>query len=234
MLVALIPMKNPLRSKQRLAGLLDPEERRLLAMAMFTDVLLAAGRAGSIDRVIVMGEGEQVAEIARSCECDVLPDPEGKGETEAVAAATDRLSGRADGILLLPADVPLVLPEDLDVVVRASGDIPGVTLCPSRNRLGTNGVLRRPGNIMPLTFGSNSFYPHCDLAHRLNISCTIVELPRLGLDIDRPEDVSTYLMEAGRDGAERSHTYEYLVSIDALERTRQLDPLKDGYSRVQI
>ena len=232
MIAALIPMKDPAHSKQRLSGLLSPKERSLLALAMFTDVLLAVKGAGKVDRVIILGREDKVCHIARSFECEFLPDPYGKGETEAVAWATQVLAGSVDGLLVIPADVPLVLPEDVDTLVTESGAVPGVTLCPTRDRLGTNGVLRRPGNVMPLTFGNNSFYPHREVALRLEIPCTVVDLPRLGLDIDRPEDVATYLNEAGPN-----ETSRYLALVGVRERLVGLYPqihssLKEYHGRV--
>jgi len=214
---ALIPMKDPSHSKQRLSSLFNAEERRSLALAMFVDVLHAVKGARSIDRVIVLGLGERIHEVTLSCGCEYLSDEDGRGETEAVAWGTCRISGLAKGVLVLPADVPLVLPEDLDVLVAASPGVTGVTLCPSRDRLGTNGVLRCPGDVMPLTFGNNSFHPHRETAQRLGIPCAVVDLPRLGLDIDRPEDVATFLCEAGT-----GETYRYLTSIGARERIAPL------------
>ena len=219
MIVALIPMKNPTQSKQRLSGLLSPEERYNLALAMFRDVILAVAGASRVDRVVVYGSGEQIVEMAQEAGCEFLEGPENEGETEAVAQATEILSPSVNGLLVIPADVPLVRSEDVDTLVNESRMTPGVTLCPSRDCLGTNGVLRRPGDVMPLTFGSNSFYPHRALAHRLGLPCMIVDLPRLGLDIDRPEDVGTFLSEAVDN-----ETYRYLVSIGVRERLVRMFP----------
>ena len=219
MIAALIPMKDPLHSKQRLSDLLSPEERCHLALAMFKDVLDAVKGARKIDRVIILGSGDTVGDITRSSGCEFLPDPDARGETEAVAWATRAVSGSVDGLLVIPADVPLIRSEDVDILVTESRAVPGVTLCPSRDRLGTNGVLRRPADVMPLAFGSNSFYPHRDIAQRLGIACTVVDLPRLGLDIDRPEDVATYLNEAGP-----SETYRYVHSIGVNARLVRLYP----------
>jgi 2-phospho-L-lactate guanylyltransferase len=219
MIAALIPMKDPSFSKQRLSELLSPEERCHLALAMFRDVLGAVKGAHKIGRVIILGSGEPVGDITRSYGCEFLPDPDARGETEAVAWATHVLSGSIDGLLVIPADVPLIRPEDVDTLVTESRAVPGVTLCPSRDRLGTNGVLRRPADVMPLSFGSNSFYPHRDIAQRLGITCTVVDLPRLGLDIDRPEDLATYLNEAGP-----SETYRYVHSIGVNTRLVRFYP----------
>jgi len=219
MIVALIPMKNPTQSKQRLSGLLSPEERYNLALAMFRDVILAVAGASRVDRVVVYGSGEQIVEMAQEAGCEFLEGPENEGETEAVAQATEILSPSVNGLLVIPADVPLVRSEDVDTLVNESRMTPGVTLCPSRDCLGTNGVLRRPGDVLPLTFGSNSFYPHRALAHRLGLPCMIVDLPRLGLDIDRPEDVGTFLSEAVDN-----ETYRYLVSIGVRERLVRMFP----------
>ncbi|MBI3014804.1 MAG: hypothetical protein HYY65_07055 [Candidatus Tectomicrobia bacterium] len=128
------------------------------------------------------------------------------------------MSGTVDGLLVIPADVPLVWPEDVDALVAESDGSPRVVLCPARDGCGTNGALRCPGDVMPLTFGNNSFHPHHDLALRLGIPCSVVERPRLGLDLDRPEDVAAYLEEA-RSG----ETYRYLTSIGVRKRVSRLE-----------
>lgn len=213
MIAVLIPIKEPTRSKQRLGELLNPEERRRLALAMLTDVVGAAAGAGRVGRVVVLGGGEGARRIADSRGCEFWPEPDNPGETEAVAAGTGRLADGASGLLVLPADIPLVRSEDIDVLVAQSGVAPGVVLCPSRDRLGTNAALRCPAGVMPLTFGNNSFEPHRKLAARLGVPCTVIELPRVGLDLDRPEDVAAYLAEAV-DG----ESYRYLNSIGVKER----------------
>jgi 2-phospho-L-lactate/phosphoenolpyruvate guanylyltransferase len=53
MLHAIVPMKSLALAKSRLAGLLDPPERRALALAMLEDVLRAAEMAPSISRTLV-------------------------------------------------------------------------------------------------------------------------------------------------------------------------------------
>jgi 2-phospho-L-lactate/phosphoenolpyruvate guanylyltransferase len=213
MIAAVIPMKNPAHSKQRLSQFLSPEERCRLALAMFQDVVLAVRGAAGIGRVVVYGGDMRIAETARRSGCEFLEEAANEGETQAVARATRILCREVEGLLVIPADVPLVQSEDVDGLIRRS-DVPRyVTICPSRDRLGTNGVFRSPGDVMPLTFGANSFFPHKELASRLGIPCTVIDLPRLGLDIDRPEDVSVFLEEAGP-----GETIQYFTSIGMKKR----------------
>ena len=208
MIAALIPLKDPEKSKQRLSDLLVAEERYELALAMLKDVVAAVVEASRIQRTIILGGGEAAARVARLSGCEFIPDWDNRGETEAVALGPQALQGSVDGLLVLPADVPLVRPEDVDALVSKSDEGARVVLCPARDGCGTNGALRCPGEIMPLTFGNNSFHPHYNLALQLGIPLAVVELPRLGLDLDRPEDVATYIRES-----HSGETHRYLTSI---------------------
>jgi 2-phospho-L-lactate guanylyltransferase len=46
---------------------------------------------------------------------------------------------------------------------------------------------------VPLRFGDNSFFPHLDAAKTHGIVPEVVHLPRIGLDIDTPDDLALFL-----------------------------------------
>ena len=73
-------------------------------------------------------------------------------------------------------------------IYEASPDA-GTVLVPSRDKRGTNAVLRRPASLFPLRFGNDSFMPHLASAIATNKSCVVLSLPAIGLDVDTPEDL---------------------------------------------
>ncbi len=70
-------------------------------------------------------------------------------------------------------------------------------LVPAADKRGTNAVLRRPAALFPLRFGNDSFMPHLAAAIAAEKSCVVLSLPRIGLDIDSPEDLRELAIAAG-------------------------------------
>jgi 2-phospho-L-lactate guanylyltransferase len=89
---------------------------------------------------------------------------------------------------VIPGDIPLIEAADLRAIYDASPKA-GSVLVPSTDKRGTNAVLRRPASLFPLRFGNDSFMPHLAAAIATNKSCVVLSLPRIGLDIDTPEDL---------------------------------------------
>jgi 2-phospho-L-lactate guanylyltransferase len=104
----------------------------------------------------------------------------------------------------LPADIPLVTPEDIGVLLAVHGEAPTVTLAPSRDARGTNAVACSPPDVMPLRFGGDSFVGHLRRARAQGIEPLIVERPGLALDIDTPVDLGAFL---AAPSATTTHAY---------------------------
>ena len=70
--------------------------------------------------------------------------------------------------------------------------IGSVTITPSRDFQGSNAVLCSPPDALEFRFGDDSFYPHLETARRSGIEPTVVERPRIALDVDTPVDLATF------------------------------------------
>ena len=184
----LLPVKNLAKAKQRLAAVLDQPTRTELAQTMLSDVVSA----------IVAFAGEDVAlatsdpfalELAARYGFEVIRDESNESETDAIEMATRVCEGRGiASTLVLPGDIPLIDTSDIRAIYQASPDT-GSVLVPSRDKRGTNAVLRRPASLFPLRFGNDSFMPHLAAAIATNKSCVVLSLPAIGLDIDTAEDL---------------------------------------------
>jgi 2-phospho-L-lactate guanylyltransferase len=184
----LLPVKNLGKAKQRLAPVLDQSARTELAQAMLADVVAAiAAFAG--DEVILATSDPFAVELATRYGFEVIRDEANVSETDAIEMAT--LACEARGIqstLVIPGDIPLIEAADLRAIYDASPQA-GSVMVPSADKRGTNAVLRRPASLFPLRFGNDSFMPHLAAAIATNKSCVVLSLPRIGLDIDTPEDL---------------------------------------------
>ena len=196
--VAVIPVKQLENAKQRLSGVLNPGQRQSLFQAMFKDVLEAATTCDGIERVIVMTDDGQVAEIAAEFGAEVWPEPAARGLIPAVTAAGARLAAEGtDTMLFLPADIPLITVEELEVVLEGFGEraLPAFMIVPAHDLGGSNCVLVAPPDCMEFGFGEDSFRRHLRLARARGIEASVARLPGIGLDVDVPDDLFELVRE---------------------------------------
>ena len=198
----LVPVKNLALAKQRLAPLLAAAERRALATAMLEDVLMALAASSAQPRVaIVTGDGEAIG-LARQFLFEVIEDRENLGESEAIAMATRVSEERGEReVLVLPADIPLVTPAEIEQILSLAPPR-GTVIVPCWEERGSNAVLRRPASLFPLKFGNDSFHPHLRAAEVAG-PCVVLRLPGIGLDVDRPGHLARLLSAPGNTKAQQ-------------------------------
>lgn len=186
---AILPVKTFANAKQRLDGGLEMGARRLIAQAMYSDVLIALRRASRVDQILVITADDQAAQIAGGYGASVLMDHE-RGHNAAAAvgvlAACRANAGRA---LLVPGDCPLLEPAEVDALIAAD-PAPGAVIVPDRHGTGTNALLLMPPDSLEPSFGPDSAARHKANAERDGVAAELVEVPSLALDIDTPEDLA--------------------------------------------
>src|SRR5207302_1319096 len=83
-------------------------------------------------------------------------DPENPGETGAIEMATQVCVDRGeDNTLVIPADIPLIQPWELEEIYKQA-PTEGTVLVPAGDGRGTNAAFRRPANLFPLRFTDDS------------------------------------------------------------------------------
>ncbi len=198
----LIPVKDLRGAKQRLKEVLSQEQRTLLAEAMLTDVVEAVEGWKGRPPVALVTSYPAAIRMARACGFEIIKDPENPGETGAIAMATQIAIERgAQETLVLPGDMPLLTSAELETVYAAA-PAEGAVLVPSADKRGSNAVLRRPADLIPLRFGNDSFVPHREAARATGKPVVVLELEGIGLDIDTPADLATLLSFPTRSRAQ--------------------------------
>ena len=190
MTVVLLPVKDPERSKQRLAGLLSPNERTQLVWAMLEDVCAAVRGCRFADRVVVVARDPKVATYAVGNGWEVFRENEQVSENRSVDWASGLLDKQgAEAVLRLPVDIPLVQSCDLDALLNPAARGPAAVLVPSQDGLGTNALLRSPPLIFPSRFGADSLQKHLREARLQGLQVLVRKIPRLALDLDLASDL---------------------------------------------
>jgi len=191
---AVVPVKERVAAKERLAPILRPEARQALALAMLEDVLAAVTAAPGIAGLLVVTVDAEAGELAVRYGARLTELGARDGHTGAVTAAARLLAAEGrGGMLTLPGDIPLVTPAEIAGVLAAHPPAPSFTIAPSHDERGSNAIACSPPDAVPLRFGENSFFPHLQAAEACGIRPNVARLPGIALDIDNPEDVLSFM-----------------------------------------
>ena len=199
----LLPVKDLTRAKQRLADLFTQAERTELAWAMlehtFAAVAAVKGPKVKIDGVAVVTLYPPAIALAESYGFEVILEREQISESHSVDFGSRELAQRGvEAVLRLPLDLPLLQPADIETILSHDDrNAPSCVIVPSRDGTGTNAILRRPPTLFPSHFGPNSLPKHLAEAEKAGAQCTVIELPRVALDVDDPNDVTELLKRDG-------------------------------------
>jgi 2-phospho-L-lactate/phosphoenolpyruvate guanylyltransferase len=174
--------------KSRLAGALSASRRELLAAAMLAQTLAAALEADSIRSTTVVGGDETVRQLSEASGARWRPEAgtDLNGSLRAVIAS----AAEGTRVLYLPADLPLLTPDDLEALLAAGDE---VVLAPDRWMVGTNAMLVPAGVGFEPALGQGSLSLHVAEAQRLGLTPTTVETPGLAFDVDTPDDLDLLL-----------------------------------------
>lgn len=199
----LVPIKNTSGAKQRLASILDQDSRTRLAQAMLHDVLSAIHQWKDRPLVGIVTSDVYATQLANEYKFEIIPDPENPGETGAIEMATQVCVERGeDNTLVIPADIPLIEPWELEEIYKQA-PAEGTVLVPAGDGRGTNAAFRRPANLFPLRFGNDSFKPHHAAAQATGQPCVILNLPGIAVDVDNPEDLHQLIALPGNTRAQQ-------------------------------
>jgi len=187
---AIIPVK-PLRSgKSRLAGTLSEDERAKLNRTLLQHTLKTLSDLKEVEHVLVVSRDPQVLTVARMYGARTVREDGQPHLNTALKRATVVAQVYATrGVLVLPADLPLISREDILTLIERAADPPVVVIAPDRHEKGTNALLISPSGLIEYDFGEDSFQHHCQRVKEAGARLEIVNLPSLGLDLDLPEDL---------------------------------------------
>jgi len=188
----IIPVKRLDNAKSRLSPLLTDSERKQFCLKMLEDVLRTVKSTKRINQTVVISNDPVVLDVAKNFDVAYLGERK-TGLNEAVSQAISWCVGRgATSVLVLPADIPLVMPTDLNRMF-ALREKASMVISPSRSGEGTNALLLTPPDACPTFYGPRSFQRHLEEASRRRISFRMFRSQGIALDIDTIEDLTDFV-----------------------------------------
>lgn len=209
---AIIPVK-PLRyGKSRLAHILTAEERAGLTSNMLRRTLCVLNEVAGIFRCLLVSRDPVALKIGRQYGASTYDEGEKQDLNVALSRGAHIAAAQgATGILVVPADLPLITADDVEMMfaglapridpLRATGSTNGsisfhrpraAAICPDHEEDGTNALYVSPPTGFEFQYGEGSFDRHLREAERLGMEARIVHAPGLKFDLDTAEDLRTY------------------------------------------
>ncbi|PKN90953.1 MAG: 2-phospho-L-lactate guanylyltransferase [Chloroflexi bacterium HGW-Chloroflexi-6] len=190
---AIVPVK-PLRlGKSRLSGVLSDDERTVLNRMFLENALDILRATTRIGQTLVVSRDPAALAIAREFGARTVLEDGTPNLNNALQRATMLArTFEVNGILILPADLPLLSQADLESFIAATGGSPSITIAPDRHKDGTNALLVSPPGLLTYAYGPNSFNKHCEMARSKGAQVNVVLNPNLALDLDTPEDLDLF------------------------------------------
>lgn len=189
---ALVPIKNLAHAKSRLAPSLDDAMRRRLVLAMARDVLSALAVVQAVERVLIVSDAPEAAELARRFRIGLLNAGVGKDLNDDLSlAAVHAARGGAGEVLIVHADLPLL---GAPAVARFLGLGPATAgamrmrAAPCKHGNGTNLLLAPVPLPVPLLFGQASLAGFKKAVREAGGRLDVVRERGLAMDIDTAED----------------------------------------------
>lgn len=188
---AVVPVKPLRRGKSRLSGVLSEDERTALNKRLLIHTVDTLTKLPELEQVLVVSRDSEALAIARLHGArTVLEDSASHLNIALERATAVATSYAARGVLILPADLPNITPDDVRTLISTAKHGASVVIAPDHHGTGTNALLVRPPGLISYSFGENSFKRHMAQIEDKQIKVEVIEMPCLAQDVDYPEDLT--------------------------------------------
>ncbi len=189
---AIIPVKPLARAKSRLARTLKAPTRAALVRSIFSRTLDVITQVERIDGVIVVSRDLTILELARQRNAIALAEADSGLNPALTQAAQWAAQHNAQAVIVIPVDLPLIRPADLDALIDRAVEKRCIVIAPDRRDDGTNVLLVRPPNAIHFAYGAASFNAHRAQAIERGLTVHEYRSPTTAFDIDVPSDLEVY------------------------------------------
>lgn len=201
MLWALLPLKDFVNAKQRLAGVLAPHERRRFFQSMVDDVLTVLAKHPDIDNTVIVSDDPSAELLAERYGVSYWPESvvQGSDLNSVVTNTAALLTAKGvEDLLVVHGDLPLLCQQEVSRLIAAHQALPkpAISIAPDRHQQGTNCMLCSPPQAISFHYGEGSLHKHCVEAERLRVNVQVVGLEGIGCDVDVAADIIALLNTA--------------------------------------
>lgn len=203
MALALVPLKDLVQAKTRLAGLLRPSERRALAQAMVEDVLTVLTDHPDIEQVTLVSDDPGANLLASNYGVDCWPEYSlgARGLNAVIERASARLLAAADETLLvLHGDLPLLTTESISRALACQRASNGLVVGCDRHGRGTNLLAFKRTSVPQFCFGVDSCARHLASARSKGVPAQVLQESGIALDVDEPDDLAEFMTSLNTQG----------------------------------
>jgi 2-phospho-L-lactate/phosphoenolpyruvate guanylyltransferase len=186
---AIVPVKPLRRGKSRLSTILSEDERERLNHQLFVHTIEVLKEVDAITDILVVSRDSDVLTEARDMQVRTVTE-NGTPELNAALRRASLFSKNfsTEGILIVPADLPLMAPEDVSAFLKERRTSPVEIIAPDRRGQGTNLLFTNPADLLTFSYGMDSFDRHVTQAKKKDARVVVFENDRIALDLDIPED----------------------------------------------
>ena len=182
------------------------DERAELTGDILKRTLGVLNEAPLISRTLVVSRDTAVLKVARQYGASTYSETEKQDLNMALTrAAHIAAAQKADGFLVLPADLPFISSEDIDALIEAA--TPNrqngsngysyrrrfMAICTDHIQDGTNALLVSPPTGFNFQYGPGSFQKHLAEAKHLGMNSAVISRPTIEFDLDTEADWHSYV-----------------------------------------
>ncbi len=114
--------------------------------------------APQVAGVLVISRDTRALAIARDLDAHTVQESGAPELNTALMRATQVVGGwRGDAVLILPADLPLITPEDVSAMILLGMEAPAVVIATDHREDGTNAMLIAPAGADPVCLWDREF-----------------------------------------------------------------------------
>jgi len=206
-----IPMKPLVNAKMRLLPMIDDITRQSVALAMFDHVCRVAVEVFNASDCKVLGGDTLVQQISQNYGIGFTEDRGHDLNSSISLALMEAWDADVKGVLVIPADVPMLSANDLNDLLIASDDLTQPVGTMAMADGGTNAMFWPAGVNFPPSFGEHSFSRFKAFTAASGKPLVSVNAAGLVFDVDTVEDL--YYAEANiPEFSEKLTEFKSLVS----------------------
>ena len=199
---SVVPIKSFKRPKSRLNDSLSLEERRDLVKTMFIGVVDSLRISKIFKERYVVTEDKEVIKFARQYGVKGLLQKKpglNQGVTEIAILAKKK---NVKNLLIIHGDIPRVDSKIIRLIFNKHRKLlkkykKGLTISPDLEGEGSNCLICSPPDIIKFRYGPGSCTAHLEAAYEAEIKAQIYSSKKLGMDLDRDEDLVKFMRKKG-------------------------------------